>query len=194
MVASKNELALTAEQVNEVLELRFPEYVFYWKVSIARCIKAGSKAGTLDNYGYTVIKINGNIFKAHRLIWFVTYGKFPEGDIDHLNGDRSDNRIENLRDVSRSVNQQNRAKQERVNDLPTGVSASRSRVRKIRGYRAYWYDMNGNYCGAYFGIREYCTLEAALAAAIARREIEMSTLMSQGADYTERHGKQDGQL
>jgi hypothetical protein len=192
MAASKKELALTLGQVLEVLELRVPESVFYWiaRPSKNNRVKTGAKAGSLKKDGYIRIQIGENQFYAHRLVWFVTYGKFPDGDIDHLNGDRSDNRIENLRDVSRSVNNQNRAKQERVDDLPTGVSASRSRVRKIIGYRAHWYDIDGKLHKAYFGIKKWHTLEAALVAAITRREIEVDSMMSLGAAYTERHGKE----
>lgn len=45
---------------------------------------------------------------AHRLAWLYTFGLFPEGDIDHLNGVRTDNRIVNLRDATRAINAQNR--------------------------------------------------------------------------------------
>jgi hypothetical protein len=189
MVASNKELALKLEEVLEILELRIPEYVFYWRVSTGRRVKAGGKAGTLMPDGYTRIRINGNLFRAHRLVWFVTYGKFPDNDIDHIDGDKSNNRIENLRDVSQRVNSQNRKKRDRCDtDLPTGVNANRNKFDEITAYRAQWHDMNGKYCAAYFGIREYYTLEAALAAATARRELERSKLIIQGAHYTERHG------
>jgi len=45
--------------------------------------------------------------KTHRVVWALHYGKWPEADIDHINGNRSDNRIENLRDVSRAENCKN---------------------------------------------------------------------------------------
>jgi hypothetical protein len=191
MIASKKELTLTLEQVNGVLELRLPESVFYWGFGNGRAVKAGSKAGTLHKKGYTQIKINGNLFMAHRLIWFVTYGKFPDNQIDHIDGDKSNNRIENLRDVSQKVNSQNQKKLDRPDaDLPTGVRVgNRNKFSEIIGYRACWRDMDGKYCDAYFGIKEWHTLEAALAAAVTRRELEIANLMSQGAAYTERHGK-----
>lgn len=53
----------------------------------------------------------GNLFKkttpAHRVAFAIHYGKWPEGHIDHINGDRTDNRIKNLRDVTRAENQKN---------------------------------------------------------------------------------------
>lgn len=47
-------------------------------------------------------------FKVHRLIWMYVYGCWPKGEIDHVNGNRSDNRLCNLRDVTRSQNSQNK--------------------------------------------------------------------------------------
>jgi hypothetical protein len=189
-MASAKELALKLEQVNEVLELRLPDSMFYWRVSTGRRVKAGSTAGTLHKRGYTHIQINGNKFLAHRLVWFVTYGKFPVGVIDHVDGNPSNNRIENLRDVTRKVNQQNRKKCGRADtDLPTGVLVGqRNKYDEIIAYRAHWHDVNGKKCDVYFGIREWHTLEAALAAATARRELEVENLKLLGAAYTERHG------
>jgi hypothetical protein len=190
-MASKKELALTKEQVNEILELRVPESVFYWRVrpSPRSRVKAGSKAGNLRKDGYTIITINGNLFRAHRLVWFVTYGKFPDNHIDHVDGDKSNNRVDNLRDVTRTVNNQNKSSYNRRDaDLPIGVKAQRNKYGEITGYCAHWCDMNGKVCSTYFGIREHYTLEAALAAAVARREIEIENLGNLGAAYTERHG------
>lgn len=68
----------------------------------------GNKAGCHNKYGYRVIKINGTIYKEHRLIWIYHYGEI-QGNlfIDHINRIRDDNRIENLRLVNRSLNQMN---------------------------------------------------------------------------------------
>jgi len=74
---------------------------------------AGSTVGSNDMYGYKTVRINivgkrsGKSYKLHRLAWLYVYGTWPIGDIDHINGDRSDNRISNLRDVSRQTNLQN---------------------------------------------------------------------------------------
>jgi hypothetical protein len=69
--------------------------------------KFGDKAGTLNKNGYRVIRISGKVFLEHRLIWLMHYGKLPTF-IDHINGIRNDNRIENLRESTLTQNQQNK--------------------------------------------------------------------------------------
>lgn len=71
----------------------------------------GRRAGTIAGYkrkdGYIEVYIAGRRHLAHRLIWAIVHGSMPQNSIDHINGNPSDNRIENLRDVSHSVNLQN---------------------------------------------------------------------------------------
>lgn len=69
--------------------------------------RTGKQAGWINNAGYWMVSVRGGCLLAHRLIWFYVTGKWPDGDIDHINRDRSDNRWINLRDVSHQVNQQN---------------------------------------------------------------------------------------
>lgn len=67
-------------------------------------------AGGLNSRGYWRIKIAPHWYYAHRLAWLYIHGVWPSGPIDHINGDRLDNRIANLRDVSQTVNAQNKRK------------------------------------------------------------------------------------
>lgn len=69
--------------------------------------KAGTAAGWADKRGYLVVQVGRRKLYAHRVAWLLRYGAEPAGDIDHINGIKSDNRISNLRDVSRTVNKQN---------------------------------------------------------------------------------------
>lgn len=81
---------------------------FTWLIKRGRSAVAGSMAGTITNRGYRQIYIDRTPYLAHRLAWFYMNGKWPEEDIDHINHNRSDNRICNLRAATRSQNSQNR--------------------------------------------------------------------------------------
>lgn len=73
-----------------------------------RLSKKGDNAGTLGTQGYLIIKIQGKAYKAHRLAWLYMYGQFPIKNLDHINGIKNDNRIENLRECTQQENCYNR--------------------------------------------------------------------------------------
>lgn len=68
----------------------------------------GGAVGSRKSDGRVIIQIDGVEYKAHRLAWLMYYGSEPEGEIDHINRDPSDNRIENLRCVTHAENMYNR--------------------------------------------------------------------------------------
>lgn len=69
---------------------------------------AGKEAFTsLTNFGYAQGSILNQKYSAHRVMWALYHGKWPTHQIDHINGDRADNRIKNLRDVPQSQNVKN---------------------------------------------------------------------------------------
>lgn len=73
---------------------------------------AGKQAGTVsETTGYVFINFNGILYPGHRIAFALHHGDWPDGHIDHVNGQRADNRMENLRVCSRSQNQMNRPKQ-----------------------------------------------------------------------------------
>ena len=72
-------------------------------------IKSNNKVGYCEN-GYTKIDIEGKAYYAHRLAWLYMYGEMPKLHLDHINCDKSDNRICNLREATRFENLRNTGK------------------------------------------------------------------------------------
>jgi hypothetical protein len=122
--------------------------------------------------GYRKGRIHRKLFRAHRVAWALHHGRWPELDLDHINGNRSDNRIANLREVTRVENQRN---MRLPSDNKSGVigvywnTARRKWVAEIR-------DAGGKK-------RHLGVFEDIEAAAAARRAAE------QAAGYHENHGK-----
>lgn len=96
-----------------------PETGEFWWTDKAPKKVAGKLANAKDRLGYVCLKINGKMYKAHRLAWAFVHGEFTDQNIDHINGNPSDNRISNLRLVSHSVNLQNQRKAR--SDSSTGL-------------------------------------------------------------------------
>lgn len=98
---------LTAERLRQVLAYDKDTGAFTWLSRTGGTSKEGIAAGTFDERGYLRIGLDGRVYRAHRLAWMYVFGTWPSGEIDHIDGDKSNNRFTNLRDVSRQVNQQN---------------------------------------------------------------------------------------
>jgi len=69
-------------------------------------IKVGDVVGCISD-GYRMVRINKVIYKHSRLVWMFHYGSFPINNIDHINGDRDDDSLSNLRDVTQEENRKN---------------------------------------------------------------------------------------
>lgn len=81
----------------------------YWAVSTSNRVKVGQRAGTTNHNGYRQIMMKGKRYMEHRVIYEMRRGPIPDGlEIDHINGVKDDNRIENLRVVTHAENQHNR--------------------------------------------------------------------------------------
>lgn len=78
-------------------------------------VMQGSVSGSLTADGYLVTSVDGKLYKCHRLAWLHMTGSWPQGQIDHINGIRSDNRFCNLRDVPQQINIENQRKAQRSN-------------------------------------------------------------------------------
>lgn len=69
-------------------------------------LKVGVEAGSINGWGYRQMRVDGRDYRAHHIIWLMVKGYLPS-ELDHINGDRTDNRIENLREVDRQENLRN---------------------------------------------------------------------------------------
>ncbi len=87
---------LTAERLREVLSYD-PETGIFTRLIDRGKFKAGERAGSVSPTGYRVIGVDRALVLEHRLAWLCVYGEWPDGEIDHINRIRVDNRIENLR-------------------------------------------------------------------------------------------------
>jgi hypothetical protein len=91
--------------------------------------KSGDESGGLDNKGYRRVRVLGERYGAHRLIWLYVHGVWPKEHIDHINGDRADNRLENLREATFSENMRNRKVQTNNKSGFKGVSFSKKNCK-----------------------------------------------------------------
>lgn len=155
---------LTPERVRELLHYD-PQYgEFWWLVNRGASVKALDKAASgkhlTGNDRYVFIQLDGHAYAAHRIAWLYYYGEWPKVALDHINGNRRDNRIENLREANCVENNRNRSIARHNTSGCKGVSWDKS----YGGWRA---DIKVNYKR----IRLGCSRELSNAIAM-RKEAE----------------------
>ena len=130
-------LPLTHKRLKQLLYYDAANGHFVRRVAVNGNSIVGSVAGHINEHGYRIIGIGWRNYRASRLAWFYAYGTWPVNHMDHMNGNRADDRIENLRDVSRAENMENiRVAYKRNKTGYLGVSKHRSKFRahiKARG-------------------------------------------------------------
>lgn len=98
---------LTLGQISSYLDCDLHSGEIRWKVTRGKANK-GTLAGNVDlQTGYLRIGIEGTLYYAHRLVWLFAHGRWPKEEIDHINRQRVDNRLVNLREATRGENQRN---------------------------------------------------------------------------------------
>lgn len=98
---------LTVERFHQLLTYHPETGLFTWNVNYGKRRVKGEPGGFIGRDGYVKFRLDSLGYFAHRLAWFAVYGKWPEAEIDHVNGVKSDNRLCNLREADRVLNMQN---------------------------------------------------------------------------------------
>ena len=102
---------ITAQRLRELLHYDPETGHFTRKVRTAQRHRVGDRADLVSTTGnlagYYRVALGGTKYLAHRLAWFYVHGMWPAGEIDHIDADRGNNRIANLRDVPAQMNKEN---------------------------------------------------------------------------------------
>jgi hypothetical protein len=153
-------MMFTIDELKSILHYSPETGVFSAVVDRPRA-KAGEEVGTILPNGYVHIMVRGKFCKGHRLAWFYMTGEWPSEQIDHINGERSDNRWCNLRECSNEQNSLNRRKYRNNSTSVTGV---------------YWHKKSQRYAASIDFNRKRINLgyfDSVEAAAVVRRAAEL---------------------
>lgn len=127
---------LTQDRLRELLHYN-PDTGVFTRLK-ARCSNlVGTQAGCVNKaLGYVIVSVLGSPQYGHRLAWLYMTGQEPAGEVDHINGNKADNRWSNLRDVPKLVNMQNNRKARAHNATGLqGVRKSGSRWESMIGHQ-----------------------------------------------------------
>ena len=100
----------TPALLRELLSYNPDTGLLHWLKPVAQRIKVGAEAGCKGPGGYRVVRVLGANYLAHRVAWAIHYGEWPAENIDHFDGNPSDNTIGNLRLATPAENNANRRK------------------------------------------------------------------------------------
>ncbi len=159
------------EEIREYLAYNADTGVFVWDVHVGTRIKPGDVAGNVQADGYYRVGFKGKLYYGHRLAWFFVYGQEPTTELDHINGNRADNRISNLRLATRAENTHNTPVR---TDSGTGVKG----VHKRKGTNSFRAHCRVN--GVTHWLGSFKTLEAAAEAVRTFRENEHKEFHNHG--------------
>lgn len=129
---AESDFSLSQDLLHELFEYR--DGFLFWKIKTRNGILPGTKAGTLNHYGYIHIRLNKKTYQAHRLIFLMHHGYLPEM-LDHIDCNRSNNKIENLRPANNTQNQQNQKLSPRNKTGVKGVCFDKTRGKYLAQFK-----------------------------------------------------------
>lgn len=122
---------LTVERLKEVLHYNPETGVFTWRVRLSNRVNVGDIAKSRQVNDYLCARIDNKLYLLHRLAWLYVYGGWPKTEVDHINMDRADNRIANLREVTSGENKMNTGLRKNNTSGVRGVSWFGSRNKWV---------------------------------------------------------------
>lgn len=134
--------AIIAARARHLFHLDHETGVLTWQAPAGyRKRLVGTRAGGMHPAGYRQIKFDRHVYLEHRVVWLIVHGHWPKMDLDHIDGDRANNRPANLREVTVSQNAQNRRRPHRANpyigtSLCEGGNSWEARI-KLNGKSTY---------------------------------------------------------
>lgn len=137
-------MELTQRSLTQLLRYDPETGDFSWLID-GRAMKSGARAGSMLNNGYRRVGINGKQYKAHRLAWLYVTGEWPRGQIDHIDGNRANNKFANLREATASMNAQNLHAANKSNKSTKTLGVTKKRDK----YQA---QIQHNRTGIYLGV------------------------------------------
>jgi hypothetical protein len=124
IIAVKRGIMITQERVKELF--CYKDGSLFWRMSRGH-MRVGSMAGSPGSGGYLNVRVDNKLYRAHRLIFLYHFGYMSENEVDHIDRNRLNNKIENLREASRSCNSRNSTQQ----------NSTSSGVKGLSWYKAY---------------------------------------------------------
>ena len=126
-------MVVTQEFLKEHFEYR--DGHLFWAKPTARGVKINQQFGCYDKDGYRVGSLKGKRYYEHRLIWLYHCGEWPKDQIDHINGIKDDNQIENLREATIQQNNFNKKSEKDSSSQYKGVHWHKPSKKWVAGYR-----------------------------------------------------------
>lgn len=129
MTTMRPDDCLSAEEARALLDYNPHTGVLTWKRNMTTWTRAGDEAGVIQDGKYRRVGIRGRYYMSHRLAWLIVTGEWPKQEIDHANGEKADNRWENLRAATATQNRRNTKHKNRAGLIGASYHASTGRYR-----------------------------------------------------------------